>query len=102
MARNGHAAEGYLERCSSVHDESSRGGLSAIGDAGLVKLYIIRDVAEDGPWVHDYLDMGIDSPRGEAVEAALEYARWVDLCNKPQIGKTPKMATQPFQRGQNS
>lgn len=39
--------------------------------------YIHRDLADDDPRVHDYLDLGINSPRGKAVGAALEYARWV-------------------------
>jgi hypothetical protein len=44
---------------------------------GRAKSYIVRDIAADDPRVHDYLDMGINSPRGKAVEAALEYACWV-------------------------
>ena len=39
--------------------------------------YIVHDVSQDDPRVYDYLDLGINSPRGRAVEAALEYARWV-------------------------
>lgn len=42
-----------------------------------VESYIIRDTSKDDPRVHDYLDLGINSPRGRAVQAALEYARWV-------------------------
>jgi len=38
---------------------------------------IVRDRKEEDPRVHDYLDLGINSPRGKAVLAALEYARWV-------------------------
>jgi hypothetical protein len=41
------------------------------------KSYVVRDRAEDDPRVRDYLNMGINSSRGKAVEAALEYARWV-------------------------
>jgi len=41
------------------------------------KSYMVHDISEDDPRVHDYLDLGINSPRGKAVEAALEYARWV-------------------------
>ncbi len=39
--------------------------------------YIIHDISKDDPRVHDYLTRGINSPRGKAVEAALEYARWI-------------------------
>ena len=44
---------------------------------GRAQSYIVRDIAEDDPRVRDYLNMGINSSRGNAVEAALEYARWV-------------------------
>lgn len=40
--------------------------------------YVIRDLSEDDPRVHDYLFLGSNSPRGKAMRAALEYARWVD------------------------
>lgn len=33
--------------------------------------------SEDDPRIRDFLLYGINSPRGKAVEAALEYARWV-------------------------
>jgi hypothetical protein len=39
--------------------------------------YMVRDLGAEDPRVHDYLDMGINSPRGKAVRAAMEYARWV-------------------------
>ncbi|OGP20082.1 MAG: hypothetical protein A2X90_03970 [Deltaproteobacteria bacterium GWA2_65_63] len=42
-----------------------------------VNSYIVHDVSEDDPRAHDYLTLGINSPRGKAVEAALEYARWI-------------------------
>lgn len=38
---------------------------------------IIYDADAEDPRVRDYLDFGINSPRGKAVEAALDYARWV-------------------------
>jgi hypothetical protein len=38
---------------------------------------IIRDISNEDPRIHDYLDLGINSPRGKAIETALEYARWV-------------------------
>lgn len=41
------------------------------------KSNIVENIAEQDPRVHDYLDHGINSPRGKAVEAGLEYARWV-------------------------
>ncbi len=42
-----------------------------------VKSYMVRELETEDPRVHDYLDMGINSPRGKAVRAGLEYARWV-------------------------
>jgi hypothetical protein len=39
--------------------------------------YIVHDVSKEDPRLHDYLDIAINSPRGKAVQAALEYARWV-------------------------
>ena len=41
--------------------------------------YIARDTSSDDLRVHDYLDLGMNSPRGKAVEAGLEFARWVAL-----------------------
>ncbi len=41
------------------------------------KSYILQDTSQDDPRTHDYLDLGINSPRGKAVWAGLEYARWV-------------------------
>ncbi len=38
---------------------------------------IIHDTSKYDPRVRDYLDLGINSPRGRAVGTALEYARWV-------------------------
>ena len=49
--------------------------------------YTVRDVSKDDPRVHDYLDLGINSPRGRAVETALEYARWVANHKKECEGK---------------
>lgn len=43
------------------------------------KSYIVRDTESDDLRVHDYLDLGMNSPRGKAVEAGLEFARWVAL-----------------------
>lgn len=39
--------------------------------------YILPDGTESDPRLQDYLTSGINSPRGKAVEAALEYGRWV-------------------------
>lgn len=39
--------------------------------------YVLRDVSQDDPRTHDYLDLGINSHRGRALEAALSYAGWV-------------------------
>lgn len=41
------------------------------------KSIFLRDASGDDPRVHDYLHASINSPRGDAIEAALEYARWV-------------------------
>ncbi len=41
--------------------------------------YIVRDTTSDDLRVHDYLDLGMNSPRGKAVEAGLDFARWVAL-----------------------
>ena len=49
--------------------------------------YIVHDVSQDDPRVRDYLDLGINSPRGKAVRAALEYARWVRNHLKKVDGK---------------
>ena len=51
------------------------------------KSYIVHDVSQDDPRVRDYLDLGINSARGKAVEAALEYARWVANHLKEVDGK---------------
>ena len=39
--------------------------------------YILRNKGTDDLRMRDYLDLAINSPRGKAVEAGLEYARWV-------------------------
>jgi hypothetical protein len=39
--------------------------------------YVVRDVSRVDPRLYDYLLLGINSPRGKAVEAAMEYLRWV-------------------------
>lgn len=41
------------------------------------KSYVVHDISNDDPRIYDYLHLGINSPRGKAVRAALEYARWV-------------------------
>ena len=41
--------------------------------------YIVRDTSSDDLRVHDYLDLGMNSPRGKAVGAGLTFARWVAL-----------------------
>lgn len=41
------------------------------------KSYIVHDISQDDPRLRDYVDLGINSSRGQAVEAASEYARWV-------------------------
>jgi hypothetical protein len=42
------------------------------GESGLV-----HDPAKDDPRVRDYLDVAINSPRGKAVEAVIDYGRWL-------------------------
>ena len=49
--------------------------------------YILHDTGRDDPRLHDYLGFAINSPRGKAVEAALEYARWVANHIKKSEGK---------------
>ncbi len=49
--------------------------------------YVFRDISQDDPRVHDYLELAINSPRGKAVEAALEYAGWVANHLKQTEGK---------------
>lgn len=49
--------------------------------------YVVHDISKDDPRVRDYLDIGINSPRGKAVKAALEYARWVANHKKKFDGK---------------
>lgn len=43
--------------------------------------------SEDDPRIRDFLLYGINSPRGKAVEAALEYSRWVANHIKQDDGK---------------
>ncbi|HYF13792.1 MAG TPA: hypothetical protein VD971_01825 [Phycisphaerales bacterium] len=38
---------------------------------------IVENTTERDPRLYDYLHLGINSARGSAVEAALEYARWI-------------------------
>ena len=38
---------------------------------------IVQDVSQEDPRAHDYLNLGINSSRGKAVESALDYAHWV-------------------------
>ena len=49
--------------------------------------YIVRDVQKEDPRIHDYLDIGINAPRGKAVGTGLEYARWVANHLKISDGK---------------
>jgi len=49
--------------------------------------YIVHDISQDDPRIRDYLDLGINSPRGKAVFSALEYARWVANHIKQSDGK---------------
>jgi hypothetical protein len=42
-----------------------------------VDSHIIRDIDEKDPRLCDHLDFGTNSPRGKAMEAALEFARWI-------------------------
>jgi hypothetical protein len=49
--------------------------------------YIVHDVSKEDPRLHDFLDIAINSPRGKAVEAAVEYGRWVAKHVKQFEGK---------------
>lgn len=44
---------------------------------GLSQSYVLRDTTEMDLRTHDYLTMGMNSARGKAVEAGLEYSRWI-------------------------
>jgi hypothetical protein len=48
---------------------------------------IVHDESKDDPRVTDYLNRGINSPRGKAIEAAFEYARWIANQVKQLDGK---------------
>lgn len=48
--------------------------------------YIVQDISKDDPRGHDYLTLAMNSPRGKAIEAALEYARWVANHTKEKDG----------------
>ncbi|NQU23890.1 MAG: hypothetical protein HQ567_21620 [Candidatus Nealsonbacteria bacterium] len=48
---------------------------------------IVHDVSQVDPRGHDYVDDGINSPRGQAVRTALEYADWVGNHLKKVDGK---------------
>jgi len=54
---------------------------------GQIEFNIVRDISQDDPRVHDYLDLGINSSRGRAIETALEYARWVGNHIQVTVGK---------------
>jgi hypothetical protein len=41
--------------------------------------YIVRETSAADLRITDFLNLGINSPRGKAIHAALEYARWVSL-----------------------
>lgn len=47
----------------------------------------VQDAPQDDPRMRDYLNFAINTPRGKAVEAALEYARWVANHVKELEGK---------------
>ncbi len=48
---------------------------------------VVHDASQDDPRTHDYLDLGINSPRGRVVWTAFEYARWVANHIKKSGGK---------------
>lgn len=79
---------GFLEHvCTAREDDGPRYPLDGLRERlwGLIetlchdraKSYVVRDISQEDPRVHDYLNFAINSPRGKAVETALEYARWV-------------------------
>jgi hypothetical protein len=59
-------------------------GLLDVLCRGRSRSYVVHDTDKDDPRVCDYLMLGVNSPRGKALEAAFEYARWV----VHQIGET--------------
>ncbi len=73
--------------CEARTDNASRYPLEELRDAiwtlieplcrDRVKSYAVRETDQEDPRIHEYLDLGINSPRGKAVTATLEYARWV-------------------------
>jgi len=73
--------------CNAMNDEVPRYPLEELREPlwqaieplcrDRVESYVVRDLTEEDPRICDYLDLGINSPRGKAVEAALEYARWI-------------------------
>lgn len=50
--------------------------------------YIVQDISSEDPRGHDYLTLGMNSPRGKALEAVLEYARWIANHIKRKEGDT--------------
>ena len=74
--------------CQSMNEKTPRYPLAGLRELMLATVsalykdvsnsHIIHDMTKDDPRVQDdYLMMGINSSRGQAVEAGLEYARWV-------------------------
>jgi len=79
---------GFIEEvCKAREDQSSRYPMDGLRELmwqvidalcrDRAETYIVSKDAPDDPRLRDYLELGINSPRGKAVMAALEYARWV-------------------------
>lgn len=83
-----HAITRFVENvCKATKDDGPRYGLEsyrcrlwAILESlcrDVPNSYILRDISREDPRLHEYTLLGINSLRGRAVDAALEYARWV-------------------------
>jgi hypothetical protein len=52
---------------------------------------IVFDVEKQDPRLYDYVDLGINSDRGKAIDAVLEYARWVANHLKEKEGEIERV-----------
>jgi len=67
--------------------EPIRQALSKLCKEADAESYIVHDISKDEPSLQDYFTMGLNSAMGKAVEAVLEYARWVANHLKKEEGK---------------
>ena len=52
---------------------------------------IVFDAEKQDPRIYDYADLGINSDRGKAIDAVLEYARWVANHLKQKDGEADRV-----------